>query len=161
MVTPDLQEPVFHSSLPPWSLQPFTARGAAAGLQVNRESSKLAMSKNHMGQDLRTENVSKRYQIDHFLTNQLSQLSQFYSNFTIVLQKIDPCFAAYPRVPRCQTMPTQAALLGSLGVSSEPATRDVTGAACAATGGGAVALRRRRGSWISWDVSHSLQRSQS
>jgi hypothetical protein len=65
---------------------------------------------------------------------------------------------AYPRVPNHAG---QAALLGTLGVSSEPATRDVTGAACAATGGGAVALGRRRGTWISWDVLHSLQISQS
>ena len=48
---------------------------------VNRESSSIQFRclktiKNHMGQDLRTQNVSKRYQIHHFLTNQLSQLGQ-------------------------------------------------------------------------------------
>jgi hypothetical protein len=87
----------------------------------------LPCLKTHMGQDLRTENVSKPYQIDHFLTNQLSQLSQlsqsstipfyilyiflpFYSNFTIVLQKIDPCLLP---IPGCQTMPARP-------LSSEP-----------------------------------------
>lgn len=78
-----------------------------------------------MGQDLRTQNVSKRYQIDHFLTNQLSQLGQlsqsstipfyilymfvpFYSNFTIVCKQ---SLMIIQRALQCKLLPGNTAVL--------------------------------------------------
>lgn len=111
-----------------------------------KKTSKLAM---FQANEPRFKDTKRNFQ-HHSLTSQLQQFPFYiFSTYSLHFQRRNPTLSV-PRLRIFSHFVVQAAL-GSHGsrVSSGPPTGDFGGAACAATGGGAVALGRRDPkSWI-------------